>query len=203
MGVTMWALLVTPGGGGTLGSLVLTPLHCAAGCAVVTIMLVEAEPSSSRQIIKDLTKIPGMQVSVQNTQPWMASGEQARCTDGISYMGMLRATGVDKPGILTKLAALLTDAKLDVHTLSCNQHWQTALKEGHEETEKLFQITGVVRAFDPIDREELERKLVAFERAEGVRVGISETEVDTSYSAFRSSNVQVSRNPLRRTKTNM
>ena len=47
-------------------------------------------------------------------------------------------------------------------------------------------MSGVVRSFVPIDRALLERRLVAFEAEHGCRLGITETDPDTSYSAFKS-----------------
>ena len=59
-----------------------------------------------------------------------------------------------------------------------------------QEVQQLFQMSGVVRAFTAIDREHLEERLVAFEKETGCRIGITETDPDPSYSAFRSTTIR-------------
>ena len=82
---------------------------------------------------------------------------------------------------------------LDITSISCNQHLQKALAPdpatGEHAVQQLFQMSGVVRSFVPVDRQRLDAALVAFEGAQGVRIGITETEGDESYSAFRSTAV--------------
>ena len=41
-----------------------------------------------------------------------------------------------------------------------------------------------------IDREHLEERLVAFEKETGCRIGITETDPDPSYSAFKSTTIR-------------
>ena len=82
---------------------------------------------------------------------------------------------------------LLANLQLDITSFSCNQHLQTSL--GSNELQQLFQMSGVVRAFSPIDRSALEERLVAFEQQTGCRIGIEETDADPSFSAFRSTSI--------------
>lgn len=64
------------------------------------------------------------------------------------------------------------------NSFSCNQHLQKAAKS--DEVTQMFQMTGVVRAFVPIDREALKAKAIAFEKKAGVKVSIQETDADPS-----------------------
>lgn len=56
-----------------------------------------------------------------------------------------------------------------------------------------FQITGVVRAFCPVDRATLNAKLIALEHDTGIRLGITETESDMSFSAFSNAGAAANR----------
>ena len=70
----------------------------------------------------------------------------------------------------------------------CAEHLQTSLSDPNE-LQQLFQMSGVVRSFVPVDRAALEARLVAFESETGCRIGIVETDNDPSFSAFRSTTV--------------
>ena len=167
------------------------------GREFVTIMLLECEPSETRAIEKGLLGIPGVQAAVQHTQPWLSDADSPRCKDGVTFTGHLRATGLDRPGLLVSLTELLSAQGLDITSLECRQHLQqlTRLRStksgGADETvadastkQQLFQIDGVVRAFSSIDRVALEAKLAHFEKENGIRLGIQETQPDPSFSAF-------------------
>ena len=52
--------------------------------------------------------------------------------------------------------------------------------------QNLFQISGVVRAFKPVDRAHLKARLIALEKDTDIRCGITETAPDSSVSAFAS-----------------
>jgi hypothetical protein len=45
-------------------------------------------------------------------------------------------------------------------------------------------MSGVVRAFSPIDRQRLHATFAALEQETGIRCGITETEPDPSFSAL-------------------
>jgi len=167
-----------------------------------TIMLVEVPPSNRNEYVTRLKRLNSIQVSVQDCQPWFAEGEQPRCKDGVTFNASLRATGLDRPGLIMKVTQLMSECNLDVKSLACNQHWQKTAQ--HEEVEKLFQITGVVRAFTDVDRDLLNRKMAELEAKEGIRIGLTETAVDPSFSAFGvSSATQSFGGKLRRTVSEM
>jgi glycine cleavage system regulatory protein len=156
------------------------------GREFVTIMLVETPPASEEAMVRDMERLgtKDMRVSAQPTQPWLSDSDSPRCKDGVTFTGHLRATGRDRPRVLIELTSLFAELELDVTAFSCNQHLNHSL--AHDEPEQLFQMSGVVRAFKHIDRDALQQRLVAFEKAHDMRLGISETEIDTSYSTFRS-----------------
>lgn len=52
--------------------------------------------------------------------------------------------------------------------------------------EQHAQITGVVRAFSPVNRALLNERLIAFENKFNIRMGVTETAPDPSFSAFTS-----------------
>ena len=279
-------------------------------------MLVEVPPSNRNEYVTRLKRLNSIQVSVQDCQPWFAEGEQPRCKDGVTFNASLRATGLDRPGLIMKVTQvsssrlkrarrraghgrthsrrrrqcrptaggstckrrcscgghvsppppspahspplalalqLMSECNLDVKSLACNQHWQKTAQ--HEEVEKLFQITGVVRAFTDVDRDLLNRKMAELEavrghppppssvpspphphtratpplplapppppppalpahppfrpgaavaQKEGIRIGLTETAVDPSFSAFGvSSATQSFGGKLRRTVSEM
>ena len=106
---------------------------------------------------------PGVQAAVQHTQPWLSDADSPRCKDGVTFTGHLRATGLDRPGLLVSLTELLAAQGLDITSLECRQHLQqlTRLRStksgGADETvadastkQQLFQI-GWRRALQPID----------------------------------------------------
>lgn len=159
------------------------------GREFVTIMLVETEKGSADILVKGMKSLgtKGLQVSVQTTQPWLSDDDSPRCKDGVLFTGHLRATGPDRPKLLEALTQLLSELELDITSFSCNQHLNQSLGSG--ELQQLFQMSGVVRAFVPVDRTKLDQRLVAFETEHGCRLGITETEVDMSYSAFRSPSI--------------
>jgi len=163
------------------------------GREFVTIMLVDIEPSSAQRMVGELEGLGGrgMQVAVQQTRPWASDeeGDSPRCRGGVSFTGHLRATGPDGHGIVHKITALLADARLDITSLTCNQHQQLSLSDDASKptTQQLFQLTGVVRAFDSFgaaERRRLQEAVLDFERREGIRLAIEETEPDPSFSAF-------------------
>jgi len=151
------------------------------GREFVTVMLVEVEPTEDMQMTNALKLLgdAGMQVNVQATQPWVAD-DALRFKEGVAFTGHLRVTGPDKPGLILGITKLLADERLDIMSLSCNQHFQNVL--GTHDLQQLAQITGVVRAFNPIDMAQLNRKLIMFEQEYGVRVGITETDPAPTYS---------------------
>ena len=171
------------------------------GREFVTIMLVEADHARVGSLVATLKGMEGqlgqgqgqqqpITVSVQHTQPWLSVDDTPRCKDGVRFTGHFRATGRDSPGVLLRLTKLLSEWELDITSISCNQHLQKSLAPdaatGEHPVQQLFQMSGVVRSFVPVDRQRLDAALVAFEEANGVRIGITETEGDESYSAFRS-----------------
>ena len=99
------------------------------GREFVTIMLVEVEPSMKDQITQSLCKFngKGVRVALQDTQPWLSDEDLPRCKNGVTYTGHLYATGIDKPGLLLRLTEALTDFNLDITSIHCNQHYQTAI----------------------------------------------------------------------------
>lgn len=168
------------------------------GREFVTIMLIEADPAQVGKLVKDVTVLarrePPIHVNVQETRPWLSETDSPRCNNGVQFTGHLRATGPDTHGVILKITELLAEHDLDITSLSCNQRVQIQLsvdEEGKNELQNFFQMSGVVRAFVPVDRTALEARLVVFERESGCRLGITETEPDTSYSAFRSTNLGV------------
>jgi len=173
------------------------------GREFVTIMLVEIARGHIDPMRSELLRVHGSdtQFAFQNTQPWLSDTDSPRCKDGVQYTGVLRATGRDKPGILTNITTLLEELKLDVTSIECRQHMETTLDQ---ETHQVFQISGVVRAFSPIDRKTLVQRLIAFEAdhaEDSMRLGITETEPDPSFSAFQSSSTSKPQSLLARTIT--
>jgi len=157
----------------------------------VTVMLVEADPSGGKLLSKDLKQLSsgGMQVAVQPTQPWLADDDAPRCKDGVAYTGHFRANGPDQPGLLKGITEMLAEEGLDIVSFSCNQHLHTKLGHGGSpnEIEQQANISGVVRAFSPVNKTTLEEKLLAFEQKFNIRIGVTETAPDPSFSAFSES----------------
>jgi len=156
----------------------------------VTVMLVEAQPSYESKLNKELKQLSsdGMQIAVQPTQPWLADTDSPRCKDGVTYTGHFRANGPDRPGLLTAITEMLAAEGLDIMSFSCNQHLHTKIGHGGEPNavEQHAQITGVVRAFSPVNRALLNERLIAFENKFNIRMGVTETAPDPSFSAFTS-----------------
>lgn len=172
------------------------------GREFVTIMLIEAEPKEATAMQKKLVKInesQGAKISLLPTQPWLSDDDSPRCKDGVQFTGHVRVTGPDKPGRLESVTRLLGELDLDITSFSCNQHLVPDSKS--DEVTQMFQMTGVVRAFVPIDRESLRAKVLAFEKEQGVRVAFKETEADPSYSIFKSTTIAPSSRKLVRTIT--
>ena len=71
----------------------------------------------------------------------------------------------------------------DLRTLTSSPRPRRVACAG-KEPQNLFQISGVVRAFSPIDRAVLKSKLIELEHETGIRCGIQETDPDPSFSAF-------------------
>jgi len=173
------------------------------GREFVTIMLVEIEPTGVSGMKKSLQKVCGgdMQLTFSRTQPWLSDTDSPRCKDGVTYTGLLRATGKDTPGILAKIATLMEEQQLDITSIECKQHSEPG-------PQVVFQVSGVVRAFCPIDRQELDRRLIAFEgehATNAIRVGLTETEHDPSFTAFAGStgtSIATKARGLARTVTN-
>mmetsp|Transcript_62253 Transcript_62253/g.103458 ORF Transcript_62253/g.103458 Transcript_62253/m.103458 type:complete len:445 (-) Transcript_62253:146-1480(-) len=182
----------------SLGGNILDAKMYKVGREFVTILLVESWPTVAKQMTADLVAINGMQVSVQQSQPWHGEADSMRCKDGVCFMGRLEAAGTDSPGVLQRITGLLSNAGLDVTTLSCTQHCQNSL--GTNELQNVFQITGIVRAFVEVDQRALKEQLVQLESETGIRIGIQETYVDESFSAFGSPDRQPSR--LVKTRSN-
>lgn len=132
-----------------------------------------------------------IKVTLQPTQPWLSDTDSPRCKDGIFYAGHLRATGPDNPGVVFRLTQLLAESKLDITSLECKQHVQHDFQRN--ELQNMFLVSGQLRSFTPVDRAELEEKVIAFEKREGVRLGIVETEPDHSFSALASADAKPSR----------
>ena len=81
--------------------------------------------------------------------------------------------------LLVALTELLADVGLDITSLECRQHMQQQLRlqatpsgrelnvpareEQKQQRQVIFQITGVVRSFTPVDRAALDSKLMAAE----------------------------------------
>ena len=170
------------------------------GREFVTIMLVEVEPKALGTLERNMRTLgsKGIKVSLEHTQPWLSDDDSPRCKDGVQFTGHLRVTGKDKPGMLDAITELLANLQLDITSFSCNQHLQTAI--GSNELQQLFQMSGVVRAFSPIDRPALEERLVEFEQQTGCRIGIEETDADPSFSAFRSTSVPMPANRSKASK---
>lgn len=154
------------------------------GREFVTILLVEADRASVGQVEADLQSlaVKGVNVAVQSTQPWLSDDDSPRCASGVSFTGHLHAVGPDSPGVIQKVTGFLAAQDLDIQSIACHQHFQKALATN--ELQQLFEVSGVVRAFSQVDRVALEVKLIEFEKQEGIRIGIVETEPDPSFSAF-------------------
>jgi len=155
----------------------------------VLIMLLESDPSTAKAMRKSITSLSQkgsapVQVSVQSTQPWLSDTDSPRCKDGIAFTAHLKATGPDRPGLLRDLTRFLSDQNLDIMSFSCNQH--LVRQPGHEETQNVFQMSGVVRSFEAVDRSALADALHDFNANHNCRTQIVEVEDDPSYSSFRS-----------------
>lgn len=153
------------------------------GREFVSIMLIEVEPACGAAVRSSLSRMSsqGLRVAVLDTQPWLSDTDAPRCREGVTFTGHLHATGLDQAGILIKITELLAQQELDITSIQCNQHQQSSLGK---EPQNLFQISGVVRAFSPIDRAVLKSKLIELEHETGIRCGIQETDPDPSFSAF-------------------
>jgi len=154
------------------------------GREFVTILLAECDPSKVDSMVGALQKGRGVKVSVQHTQPWRddaATSDSPRCKDGVTYTGHLRANGPDRPGIVLRLTQILAEWQLDITSLEAKQHRQASLATPGE-VQQIIQVSGVVRAFTPIDRAQLEAAIIAAEAELGVRIGIEETDPDPGFS---------------------
>ena len=148
----------------------------------VSILLVECPPDNEATIHSALKGMGSMRVAVQDTQPWLADDDAPHRQEGVTFAGCLNATGPDAPGILSRITTMLAEQQLDITALQCHQHQQKTL-DGQHETRR-FQMSGVVRAFSPIDRQRLHATFAALEQETGIRCGITETEPDPSFSAL-------------------
>jgi len=156
------------------------------GREFVTTMLVEVDPKNKPATIKQMAGLggKGVQVAVNESQPWLSDSDSPRCKDGVTFTGHMRCTGADRPGLLLELTELLADLKLDIVSIQCQQHCQLALGSSTQ-SQTIAQVQGAVRAFTPIDRAELAARIASFEADTGYRLGIEETEPDLSFSAFK------------------
>ena len=107
-------------------------------------MLIEVEHVAVSKIKHGISNVKGVQVAMQQTQPWLSDDDSPRCKHGVTYTGHLRATGPDQPGILEKVTNLLASLELDITSLECKQHMTISGTE--HKPQQLFQIEGAVRS---------------------------------------------------------